>query len=594
MSIGATPIEFNYNTGLNRIIGHVPDEDIKNGVGKTVIILDALIFALFGKSIRNLNLNEMINSINEKECEVKLFFNVNDIPYRIERGLAPNYLKLINEIDETLNVDDNENKKEKKKKQTQQDINNVIKISYTSFINIITLNIDYSKPFFKLDPSEKRKIIEDCTNVSIYGIMYEKIKKKYNEYKNDKNIIESELKYSKENYNDKLNTFNKLETLRTSFESEKQKEILSITSQINENNEKLILLKNKIPSENYDDIKNKILDKKSSIKTKQIETTLQIQQLKKEKCNKEIEINDLKNKPICPRCKTPNTSDHTQQHIQKLISDIANIDLEISKMDTSLINISNSLTELNLKEEKLTKIINNISQLKLNIKNVEYDLSSLNNKLIETNNKQFNITQIITQQDINDSEQKYKIKEQEYVDINKKLDYAAYMKEMLGDSGVKTYIIKKIVPLLNKKMNEYLSLFKTNYCITFDNELNETLKSRKRDKFSYNNFSSGEHKRIDLAMMFSILAITKIQNSIDCNILILDEVLDSSLCDTGISQLLDFLKNEFRKEHPNLCTYIISHKKEIENQHFDTIINLKKENNFTKIDSIESINKFVI
>jgi len=201
------------------------------------------------------------------------------------------------------------------------------------------------------------------------------------------------------------------------------------------------------------------------------------------------------------------------------------------------------ITEISKKETQITEILSNIEKLEYNIESVKRDISSYQSKLESVKNKSLSMNNIISQKDIDDANDKCKLKEQEYLNIEKNLSYASYLKEMLGDSGVKTYIIKKIVPLLNKKMNEYLSLFKTNYSISFDNELNEILKSRKRDRFSYNNFSSGEHKRIDLAMMFSILAITKLQNSIDCNILILDEVLDSSLCDTGIYQLLDFLRN---------------------------------------------------
>lgn len=587
MSIGAIPIEYEYTSGIHRVRGTIMGEDTKNGVGKSIFLLDALIFALYGKSIRNLNLDEMINSINEKECEITLWFEIDDIPYRIERGLKPNYLKFINENLESDNIENNE---KVKKKNTQQDIDDVIKINYKTLINIITMNLNYSKPFFKLTPPEKRQILEDCTNVSIYGKMYEKSKKLYNEYKNDKKVLATELTYCQSNYNDKLETFSKLETMKQNFENEKNNKIKELEEKINIYKEKITILEKKIINKNFDDIKNKLETVYNSINSKIINLQSENKYIEKDNSKLKTEILDLENNPICPRCKTPNSSDHTKDHISNIKNTILENENKLLKNNNEILENKQKQNEIKTKLETVISTIEKLNKINYEIENNKNLLNSLETNLEKEKNKKFSINTIISQDDIDKAKLNLETKQSSFNEVDKKLKYYDYLKEILGDSGIKTYIIKKLVPILNKKMNHYLNnIFKFNHSIQFDNELNETLKSRKRDVFSYENFSSGEQRKLDLSMMFSILALNKSQNSIDCNLLILDEVLDSSLCDDSTYKLMDFLKNEFKSEHSNLSTYIISHKNEISNDNFDTIIHLIKKNNFTHIDNIEKI-----
>lgn len=586
MSVGSVPIEFDYTAGLHRVTGVVIGENIKNGVGKSQLFLDALIFALFGKSIRGLNLDQMINSINEKECEITLWLEINDVPYKIERGLKPNYLRFINENIEENNVIS-------RKSSIQQDINNTIKISYTTFINTITMNVNYSEPFFKLNPAEKRQILDDATNISIFGKMFEKLKKQYNEAKNDKKILISELNYCKENYKEKVETFSKIEQMKLEFENNKTKDIEILNEKINKFNSKLTDLQSKIPNKDYESFKIKILEAKDKLKNEINKHESEIFYTEKQITNNKNKINNIQKNPKCPECGTPNTSEHVSSHIKLLQEELEKNTQTVSSLNNSKDILNTKLTDIISKEKQVNDILKNINLLNSQIIECKNNINILNNQLKEVELKQFNMNNIISNDDIEKSLEKVKLKEFEYNNLEKNMFYMDYSKEILGEK-IKSYVIKKLVPLLNKKMNEYLALFKANYTISFDNELNETLKSRKRDVFSYNNFSSGEQKRIDLAMMFTLLSLTKKQNSIDCNILILDEVLDTSICKEGIIQLMDFLKVNFKKEHPNLCTYIISHKEEIGNENFDSVINLKKDKNFTKIDSIETINKILI
>lgn len=590
MSVGAVPIEFEYNTGIHRVMGEVAGENIKNGVGKSLIFLDAIIFALYGKSIRGLNLNQMINSINEKECEISLWLDINDIPYRIERGLNPDYINFINENE---NDDENTSKKISKnsKKLEKNNIVNTIKISFETMVNILTMNPNYSLPFFKLNPAIKRQLIQDFSNTTIYGTMFEIIKKQYNEFKTDKKVLSSELKNAQENYEEKLETFNKLEIMKTEFENKKQKDIDILNSQIESVKKSLLEMENKKPKNDYDSIKIKILNKKDEIKTNLYSLNSDINSFERDILKNKTKIENINNNPICPKCGTPNDGEHVKIEINKLILENNEYNEKIAQNKIKKDILNNSLTELSTKETKITEILNKISNIDNSINTYKQNLSSLNEKLQEKIESSFDSGNLITEKDVENYKTKLDLKTSEYNENEKQMMYYEYLKELFGDSGIKTRIIKKVVPFLNKKMNEYLSLFNANYSISFDNELNETLKSRKRDIFSYNNFSSGEQKKIDLSMMFSLLALAKEQNAIECNILVLDEVLDSALCNKATQQLMDYLKTGFKKEHPNLCTYVISHKTDISNDNFDSVVHLLKENNFTKIKEIELIEK---
>lgn len=590
MSIGSNPVEINYEKGLHRIVGQVIGEDTKNGVGKSIIVVDIIIFALYGKSIRNINLDQIVNSINGQECEVSLRFKINETIYRIERGIKPNYLRFINEQDEANGI-----KKEEsiRKKSTQNDINDTLKIDMTTMVNVITMNINYSKPFFKLTPPEKRKIIEDCTNVSIYGKMFEIIKKQYNEMKTDKKVLLSELTNLKDYYKEKLQTFEKFEALKNEFETTKQKDISLLEEKINKNTTILNELKSKIPNKDYISIKNELLNKKSVIDGDVIKLSQELKYINKDNDKLNFEINDLKTNPICPRCKTPNTSDHTVGYITELEEKISVNNSNKVTIDNKLISLKEDLTKISDDLKIVNTNIEKLSILNQRIQQVSNVIENDNENLITLKNKQFQIKELITTEDLEKSKDKLEIKEKEYNDLEKDMTYADYLKEILGDGGIKTYIIKKIVPVLNKKLNEYLSIFNFNHSVTFDNELNEIVKCRKRDILSYNNCSSGEQRRMDFAMMFALLYLNKNQLSINCNLLVLDEVLDTSLCKNGTYQLMEFLKTDFKKEQPNLCTYVISHKEEISNNNFDTIINVIKENDFTKIKSIDVMDRIL-
>lgn len=592
MSVGAVPLVLEYTRGLNAIVAKPNlSSDTTNGQGKSILGIDALVFALFGKSIRGLNLKEMVNNINQAECEVTLWFSVDGVKWRIERGIAPDYLRIIKE---DKDEDEKPDEEESAKKRTQSKINALLSISYTSFINSITLNINYSKPFFKLTAAEKRQVLEDVLNIVVYGKMFEKTKKEYNSFKEDKRVFESELRSAKELFADKKSTFEKLEQEKQQFEQTKKENIQKASDEVVEYKNKLDKLNGKIPSTDFDAIKTKLNDAKDKINEKISETNNKYENIKGEISRKTNEIEELKSNPICHFCKTPiDSSEHTQKHIEKLNSEIAEKEVLLPKIEEGKQLLKTKLAEIKSKITKADDAIEKIAKLQKIVDDLKNRISSGNKKIEEETQKTFSISAIVSQDDLDKLEAKVKQKETDYNEVCEKMRYYDFIKDILGDQGIKKYIIKKVIPLLNKKTNEYLSLFKAKYTLAFDGDLNEKFKMRNREDRTYNSFSAGQQKRIDLAFMFALLDVAKQQSSIDSNILILDEIIDSSICSTGIMHLINFLKIDFMKKYPDMAVYIISHKSEVSEDNFNSIITVKMDNEFTKIDSIKKIDQIV-
>lgn len=589
MSIGAVPVEIDYSSGIHAIVGKKTSQDTTNGSGKSSCGIDGIVFALFGTSVRDLNIKDIVNNINEAECEVTLWLAIDGVNWRIERGITPDYFNLVNE-----DIEQTEEEKKTAKRQTQQKLNELINISYTSFLNSITLNINYSKPFFKLPVSEKRTILEDVINLSVYGKMYEKIKKEMNDYKTEKRVLESEIKSLNLIFVDKKNTLEKIEFQKTTFEASKEVAIKTISDSIKNNTEKMESFKLKLPTQDFNEVKKKLSEAKDSLIQKYSQISSKIAGLEIDKSKSEKNIKNIKENPICPFCKTPTEhSEHSQKYINDEISTVSNCVNELKTLSDIKVSIETKLKEVKDKLIKVEDFIEKTNQLKEIIKRLELIIDEETKNLNKELSKTLDFQSIISQKDVDEAKERYENKKLQYNEVCEDMEYSEYIRNILGDQGIKKYIIKKIIPLLNKKTNEYLSLLKANYTISFDSDLKETFKTRGSKDRPYVGFSSGEQRRIDIAFMFALLDVSKNQSSIDSNILILDEILDSSICANGILKLMSFLKTEFKTAYPDMCVYVISHKAEITEDHFNTIITVKKDNEFTRIDSIRTVEQIL-
>lgn len=596
LSIGSVPIHFDFNKGIHAITGKVIGQDTSNGVGKSAIATEAITYALYGKCLRNLNQSQIINSINGCDCYVTLRFSIDNTNYRIERGLKPNFLNLINEDIEEKNNNikksDRVNENEKSnKKLTQTDIDNIINLSYSSFINLITLNINFSTSFFEMKASEKRDFLENILNLSVYGDMFINAKKDFNELKKEFTIIETELKSEISSLKEKVDAAKKIQTLKENFEKEKQENISNIQNKI----QLLQKEKENLSKELKDE--SKLNDKYKIIKDKKDKIIENINELNN---SYNIISNDIthlnKNFNLlkmgkCPTCKTE--GDTIESYKNEIDSEINEKSYELETLKEKINKYKENKYKATEALDKINELINKNDRINSKINNLSSEEKFYSSQLKNEENRSLNVDDIITKEQLNKEKYNISNKKDLLSNTKNKMNLASRMKDILGDKGIKNYTIRKLLPNLNKKMNYYLSVLNANYTISFNSELKETLKSRNRDVFVYENFSSGEKKRIDLAWMLTMFEIARLRNSVDCNILVLDEVLDSSMCMNGIDTFMKHLKTDFKEKYPNMCVYIITHKSEISEDDFNSIIKLKKENHFTKIDEIIEIDPII-
>lgn len=581
LSIGSQPFKYEYTPGLHAVTGKVIGQDTNNGAGKTTGLVDALVFGFFGKTLRTLTQDRIINSINKRDLVVKVCFTLNNKDYIIERGLAPNFIRLTD-----LSLDISERNEQSSKKLTQQDIDSKIGISFTSFINMIALNINYTESFFKMPISKKRLLLEDIMNLSVYADMFASAKEDYLKFKTEYKLKLMSFETMKTNYDENVKSYNKYKELKDNFEKDKETEIVEIQTNINTCKSKINSIT--IDVTDYSIQLSKGQSKLDEINNKKIEVETDIKNLNKIINEKQQKLNKLTKEPVCPYCLSNTDLSHIEQHINSENEEINLIKNDIADKTKKLQNLNEIITKVKLKIKEIKEKQELVTTNKQTLKDLETEYFYLEKQLKTASEKQF-AEEIITKDYILEVKQKLLMLNTTCKELKASMEIAERMKDILGDEGIKNYTIKKILPVLNKKMNKHLSNLKANYTISFDTGLNETMKSRNRDEFVYENFSGGEKKRIDLAWLLTMFEIAKMRCSIDCNVLILDEALDSSLCAQGTQNLMNYFKTEFKKENPDLCIYVVSHKTEIKEDDFDSIIRIKKQNNFTKLDKIDII-----
>lgn len=535
----------------------------ENGAGKSTM-LDALSFALYGKPFRKINKPQLMNTINQKGLEVQVEFRVGKKEYMIVRGVKPNKFEIY-ENDKIINQDaaarDYQEVLEK----------NILKLNHKSFSQIVVLGSSTFVPFMQLPSMHRREVIEDLLDIQIFSTMNTLLKDKVNNNKseildNDYNINLAEEKIKMQHqYIDELkqNTEKRVNEAKVKVvKAEKEKQeyntlIDTLQDQVN------------ILQESISDFES--LTKKKS-KVEQLEYKLQ------EKIKKlEHDIEFYQDHDNCPVCKQDIEEDFKDQTIEE--------------KETSLNETVNGFNQLREEWQSINNRIQEISEVQLDISSKQNEISSNNshinalNKLIDSINEDINSIDNRDKSDKSDKKkletlEKALVKLQSYKEeiINERsvLDIASMI---LKDSGIKTRIIKQYIPVMNKLINKYLAAMDFFVDFQLDENFNETIKSRFRDVFSYASFSEGEKMRIDLALLFTWRAVSKLRNSVSTNLLIMDEVFDSSLDNTGTEEFLKIL-NDLTSD---TNVFIISHKGDQLYDKFHSVIRFEKHKNFSRI-----------
>jgi len=534
-----------------------------NGAGKSTI-LDALCFGLFGKPFRKINKPNLLNSINQSHGVVEVEFTIGKKSYKVVRGIKPNVFEIYCNND-LLNQDS------KSKDYQEQLEKSILKLNFKSFTQVVILGSASFVPFMQLSPADRRAIIEDLLDIQIFSSMNAILKEKSSELKevtskNKYNIDLTEEKIELQKHNiEEHKKHNDIEIKKKEDEiTESEKEIESCEKEINNIQSNIeILLKS---------IEDKTPNEKKIGKLNQLESKMDDNIKKSKKDISFYEQNDN-----CPTCKQGIGEEFRNNQISEIEKKIDTQQKGLEQIKEEIVKLDNRMKDIQKINSEIYKNNNEIIQNNSTIKSLNEFIKKLKNQISDLSNKKNNL------EDDNSKLKKLKeelealISEQQELTIEKQ--YYEYASTLLKDNGIKTKIIKQYLPIMNKLINKYLTALDFFVNFNINENFEETIKSRHRDEFSYDNFSEGEKMRIDLALLFTWRQIAKLKNSTNTNLLILDEVFDSSLDSVGTEEFLK-LMGEMGSE-TNI--FVISHKGDQLFDKFRSVIRFQKKNNFSEV-----------
>ena len=537
----------------------------ENGSGKSTV-LDALTFGLFGKPFRGINKSQLINTINEKGLLVEIDFSIGKKQFKIRRGVKPNLFEIIQNgklLDQTANVRDYQEYLEKV----------ILKLNYKSFTQIVVLGSSTFEPFMQLKQSDRRTIVEDLLDIRIFSTMNGILKQKNSELKNDMGTLEIE----KGLYNQKIKIqqdyIEKLNEDSDSIISQKEKEIKQFESKRKIATGTLASLNSEIGTLGKK-ILNEDSEKKKSSEYEKVQSQIE---LKLHNAEKELEF--YENNSTCSTCKQVIDDEFKKEKLIDISKKIDDKKDGLDKLQSEIDSLGKTLKEYreigeNLveKHKELVVIQSKIDSIGDNIERTQKEIDSFKNKKKLDNSVEDELEVL-----------KENLEEcmRDYVELCDRKKLHEYAHELLRDSGIKTKIIRQYVPIINKYMNKYLNDLDFLINFSIDENFNETIQSQYRDEFSYASFSEGEKMRIDLALLFTWRQVAKLKNSVNTNLLIMDEVFDSSLDAEGTDAFLKIINSM----DVNTNVFVISHKGEILFDKFISTIKFTKERSFSKIEA---------
>ena len=533
----------------------------ENGAGKSTI-LDAICFGLFGKPFRNIKKGQLLNSVNESNCVVEVEFKVGGKDVKVIRGIKPNVFEIY--INGKMYNQD-ANARDYQKYLEQQ----ILKLNYRSFTQVVILGSSTFVPFMQLKARHRREVVEEILDIQIFSLMNMILKQRLKTIEADYR----ELEYKESLTSEKLKLKRKY---IQDIQDNRRKLIEEKTFLINGNEEEIFKKKRKI-TDLQDDIE--CMHEKISNSTKVIEqfdklNDLNSQLKTKHNSHKKL-VKFFEQNEDCPVC---------QQHIDGIYKETM-ISRENSKSDKLIVGMKELADKLEATKVK----INIINEVNKNIQSNNVEIAKENSSIGEL--EKFNATLQTEIKQLQDGRVDKKDHE-EVVSLNEEFEsvtgekeklreekvYAEAARSMLTDQGIKTKIIKQYLPIMNKLINTYLTSMEFYVNFTLDENFDETIKSRYRDDFTYASFSEGEKMRIDLALLFTWRAVAKMKNSTNTNLLILDEIFDSSLDGTGTDEFLKIL-NTLGDEN----VFVISHKQDALADKFRSTIKFEKIKNFSHI-----------
>lgn len=534
----------------------------KNGEGKSTLLC-ALTYGLFGKPFRNINKPQLINSINQKNLLVEVEFEINDKIYLVKRGIKPNIFEIY--CDDVL-INEESATRDYQKILEQQ----ILKIDYKTFTQVVILGSATFVPFMQLPAAKRREINEDILDIKVFSIMNALLKSKYDVVKTNMLLVDNELS----TIQTKIASQQKLITV---MESSTKSMIESLQATIKTNTDDIMIRQNLINSINNDitllSEKQKkyaaasdALNKANAMRTKYLSSL--------NDCNTQCKFFEANT--TCSTCSQIIHDDH-KQSIVKTYND------KIEKINDTVKGLNDVIDKFNAQIKIYNDIVGEINTKTMTISSNNSAVLLLNNQ----NNKISNdINALLNSDDSNIEVEKTTLKNLTHESISLLNAKAALLDEknihdmaanLLKDAGVKTAIINEYLPTINKLINKYLTIMEFYVKFEFDDQFQEVIKSRNRDIFSYNSFSEGEKQKINIALLITWRQIAKMKNSINTNLLIMDEIFDSSLDGEGVEYLGKILQE--LSVYTNI--FVISHRENLPIDNFDNVIVAEKHNEFS-------------
>ncbi len=536
----------------------------QNGAGKSTL-LDAMSFALFNKPHRDINKNQLINSINQKKTEVTVEFNIGNQDFKIVRGIKPAKFEIWqngNLINQASNARDYQKFLEQ----------NILKLNHKSFHQVVVLGSSSFIPFMQLPAWSRRSVIEDLLDINIFSKMNTLLKERNTKIKDElvdinhqiellKTKITAQSKYIKD-----LESLNQdqIEKKRDSIKVHKTtiKETFEESKELGKGLETLLKEEEKRHKDN--------LQQSSQLNSLDLNYNQKIKDLVEQA--RFYEENDH-----CPTCDQDVGPELKEKKIQIIQNDAkgiqqekAGVEKELANLKKEMQDIADKTNQLKQKQQRINSNNERISVVQKEIDKIQKEINQLNSQTGDTGTAKKEL------KESRKSKEAFTEKKLEYVEER---TYNEVIGEMLKDTGIKTKVIKQYLPVMNRLINQYLQILDFFVAFHLDENFNETIRSRHRDSFNYASFSEGEKQRIDLSLLFTWRQIAKLKNSAATNLLILDETFDSSLDHDGVDSLtkiLDTLDSDSN-------TFIISHKGDVLENKFRSKIEFFKSKNFSKI-----------
>ena len=520
----------------------------ENGSGKSTV-LDALCFGLFGKPFRRINKPQLINSINNGGLLVEVEFSIGSKSYKIRRGIKKNIFEIIvdgSRLNQTAKISDQQDYLEK----------TILKLNYKSFTQIVVLGSASFTPFMQLKSNDRREIIEDLLDIQIFTVMNSLLKYKILENREENQNVEVNKKLTEGNINTTDELINNLKKTKKNQIQQNERDIVN----------------NELEIERLNTIVTTYIDSISNDKTAQTLNELESYQksIEQKMLFSENEIEFYEQNDMCNTCNQELSEDHKI----KMISEHHG---SMHQGGTALLKLGHKIDDLKVRLDEVTKTQTAIQTNQSQIQAINSYITKLKEQIKEIESREDDIGK--KQQKLKDLKTELKSYLEKQENLSKQKQLYEIANALLKDTGIKTRIIKQYLPIMNQLINKYLASMDFFVSFNLDEKFEERIKSRHRDEFTYDSFSEGEKMRIDLALLFTWRTIAKMKNSVNTNLLVLDEVFDSSLDSNGTEEFLKILNKLTKKQN----TFIISHKGDVLYDKFKEVIKFEKYKNFSRL-----------